>query len=206
MALHYHTIHEGDLPSNLSLTGDIAVDTETMGLNFVKDRLCLVQLCDEVQNIHLVQISKGQKDAPNLQKLLEDSNREIIFHYARFDMMMLQHWLGINIQNVFCTKIASKIARSYTDSHGLKSLIRELTGINISKQMQSSDWGEDKLTSEQKEYAINDVIFLHGIRDKLISKLLREDNLELVHKIIEFLPVRVQLDLMGLENLDIFSH
>lgn len=198
-------LFENDLPDNFRLQGDIAVDTEAMGLNIRRDRLCLVQICDENGKTVLVQPNQNY-DAPNLKKLLNDTNRQKIFHFARFDVAILNHYLNIDIQNIFCTKIASKIARTYTDSHGLKELCRELLTVQISKQQQSSNWGNNHLTIEQQEYAAKDVIYLHDIRQILINMLTRENRLELALDAIEYLPTRVRLDLAGWENNDIFAH
>ena len=199
-------LFKNDLPDNLLIEGDIAIDTEAMGLSYKRDRLCAIQIADTQDNAYIIQISKGQKLAPNLKKLLENKETVKIFHFARFDIAMLYQYLNIKVENIFCTKIASKIARTYTDSHGLKELCRELLGIQLSKQQQSSDWGSDTLTIEQQIYSANDVIYLHKIKDKLSEMLIREDRLELAKNCFGFIYNRVQLDLAGWESIDIFSH
>lgn len=199
-------LFKNDLPDNLLIEGDIAIDTEAMGLSYKRDRLCAIQIADTQDNAYIIQISKGQKLAPNLRKLLETKETVKIFHFARFDIAMLYQYLNIKVENIFCTKIASKIARTYTDSHGLKELCRELLGIQLSKQQQSSDWGAESLSIEQQIYSANDVIYLHKIKDKLSEMLIREDRLELAKNCFNFIHNRVQLDLAGWESIDIFSH
>lgn len=199
-------LFKNDLPDNLLIEGDIAIDTEAMGLSYKRDRLCAIQIADTQDNAYIIQISKGQKLAPNLKKLLETKETVKIFHFARFDIAMLYQYLNIKVENIFCTKIASKIARTYTDSHGLKELCRELLGIQLSKQQQSSDWGAESLSIEQQIYSANDVIYLHKIKDKLSEMLIREDRLELTKNCFNFIHNRVQLDLAGWESIDIFSH
>ncbi len=205
MAIYFH---EGDLPNSITLDGDLAVDTETMGLLVTqRDRLCLVQLSDGRGDAHLVQIQSNREgDSPNVKALLQDESRQKIFHYARFDMLALQQHLDISFHNVFCTKIASKLVRTYTDRHGLKDLCKELLSIEISKQQQCSDWGGDTLTPEQQEYAASDVLYLHRLRDKLKAMLHREQRLDLADACFRFLPTRIELDALGLQDHDIFSH
>ena len=199
-------VHQNDLPDDLQLEGDIAVDSETMGLKPGRDRLCVVQLSDGNGDAHLVQFDKDSYDAPNLKALLTDPKRVKIFHYARFDMAVIKHCLGIDITPVYCTKIASRIARTYTDSHGLKDLCEELLKQKISKKQQSSNWGAKKLTNEQIKYAAGDVLYLHEIRAKLQEMLEKEGRTALVQSCIDFLPARVELDLAGWEEVDIFHH
>jgi ribonuclease D len=195
-----------DLPDNLVVAGDIAIDTETIGLNIQRDRLCLVQLTNGDGNVYLVQFSQNNYNAPNLKKLLLQPDSTKIFHYARFDLASIKHWLGVDVRNIFCTKIASKIARTYTDYHGLKDLCRELLGVQISKQQQSSYWGAQVLSKDQEEYAANDVIYLHRLRQVLITMLESEQRLTLAQQSFEFLPTRVALDLQGWLDIDIFAH
>lgn len=190
----------------MDLEGDIAIDTEAMGLNFHRDRLCTVQFCDAKQQSYIVQFENGKYNAPNLAKLLTDPNRVKIFHFARFDVAIIKHYLGIDINNIFCTKIASRLIRTYTDSHGLKELCRELLGIQLSKQHQSSDWGTTIFSKEQQEYAISDVIYLHKLRNILTDMLVRENRIDMAKKLFAFLPTRTELDLMGWEEVDIFAH
>ena len=200
------TLHQGDLGNEVKFTGSVAIDTETMGLNPNRDRLCLVQLSSGDGNAHLVQISKGQKSAPNLKKLLEDQNVIKIFHYARFDVAVLKKYLNADVTPSYCTKIASKLVRTYTDRHGLKDLTRELLGVDMSKQQQSSNWGADELSSAQLEYAASDVYYLHKMMDKLDQMLATSGRTELAQKCFDFIPTRCALDLQGWENTDIFAH
>ena len=197
---------QSDLPQDFILEGDIAIDTEAMGLQIKRDKLCVVQLCDAKGKIALVQFINNDYCAPNLKKLLLDKTRVKIFHFARFDLAILEHYLGITLQNIFCTKIASRLVRTYTDSHGLKDICRELLGIQLSKQQQSSDWGTQILSKDQQEYAARDVIYLHDLRDKFTTMLIRENRLELAQKLFDFLPVRASLDLAGWPETDIFAH
>ncbi len=199
-------IHKGDLPQGLELVGDIAVDTETMGLDPLRDPLCLVQLADESGRAHLVQLDRTHYAAPNLKALLADSARVKIFHYARFDLAMIKHYLDVWAEPVYCTKIASKLARTYTDRHGLKELCRELLSVDLSKQQQSSDWGAVDLSPAQKNYAASDVLYLHRCRDKLETMLVRENRAHLAHASFQFLKTRVALDLLGWDKDDIFAH
>jgi ribonuclease D len=199
-------LHKGDLPASVKFNGDLAVDTEAMGLNNLRDRLCLVQISDGKGDEHLVQIALGQKKAPNLTKLLADPKRVKIFHFARFDLAIMYHYLGVMAAPVYCTKIASRLTRTYTDRHGFKDICRELLGQEVSKQQQSSDWGADTLTPEQQEYAASDVRHLHRLRDKLDMMLAREDRTELAKECFNFLPTRARLDLEGWPEQDIFAH
>ncbi len=200
-------IHKGDLPNNLEFSPIVAIDTETMGLTFDRDRLCVVQVSFGDKNAHLVQVG-GELgyEAKNLKKLLKDGKILKIFHYARFDVAVLKRYLGIMCKSIYCTKIASKLARTYTDRHGLKELCKEILNIEISKQQQSSDWGKSMLSKSQINYAANDVLYLHEIREKLDDILEREDRLKLAYTIFKFIPTRVSLDLLGWNNNDIFSH
>ena len=199
-------LYKNDLPNDLCLSGDLAIDTETMGLDFHRDRLCVMQLCNGVDNTVLVQFDGLDYSAPNLKKLLLSKNTSKIFHYARFDVAVIKKYLKIDISNIFCTKIASKLVRTYTDHHGLKDLCRELLGISLSKQQQSSHWGATELTLEQQEYAARDVIYLHNLRKILIERLVELDRKDLAYEIFKFLPARAKLDLIGWNNIDIFSH
>ncbi|MBM5782862.1 MAG: ribonuclease D [Pelagibacterales bacterium] len=198
-------LHKNDLPSNVHFTNSIAIDCETMGLNITRDRLCVVQISAGDGNAHLVQFEAGKYDAPNLRKVLSDNNIQKIFHFARFDLAALQFYLKVNVQNVYCTKIASKLVRTYTDSHGLKALCEELLGIEISKKQQSSYWGNSEITDKQIEYAASDVLHLHKLKTKLDEMLKRENRFEDFVRCIEFLPTRAKLDLIGFGG-DIFSH
>ena len=198
-------LYKNDLDDGIVFKGNVAIDTEAMGLDPARDRLCLIQIFDGETDCHMVQFENSNTESPNLIKLLNDENIQKIFHYARFDMAALKHALKINVNNVYCTKIASKIARTYTNNHGLKDLCKELLGVEISKKQQSSDWGNSNLSKEQIAYAANDVIYLHQIKDKLDEMLVREDRQLLVDACLSFLPTRVDLDLRGWEN-DIFSH
>lgn len=204
MTIH---LHQGDLPEGLDLGTVVAIDTETMGLDPRRDRLCLVQLSAGDGNAHLVQIAKGQRKAPRLCALLADSNVEKLFHFARFDVAALYNAFGVVTAPVFCTKIASKMIRTFTDRHGLKHLLHEVAGVDISKQQQTSDWGAPKLSDAQKEYAASDVLYLHRLKAGLVPRLEREGRLALAQACFDFLPARAQLDLMGwAEPNDIFHH
>ena len=198
-------LYKNDLDDGIFFKGDVAIDTEAMGLDPARDRLCLIQIFDGETDCHMVQFENSNTESPNLIKLLNDENIQKIFHYARFDMAALKHALKIDVKNVYCTKIASKIARTYTNNHGLKDLCKELLGVEISKKQQSSDWGNSNLSKDQITYAANDVIYLHQIKNKLDEMLVREDRRLLVDACLSFLPTRVDLDLRGWEN-DIFSH
>ncbi|MCW8914976.1 MAG: ribonuclease D [Magnetovibrio sp.] len=199
-------LHKNDLPDGLVFQDAIAVDCEAMGLSHVRDRLCLVQLSGGDGVCHLVQIEIGQTEAPNLKRLFEDKAIVKIFHFARFDVMSLKHNLGIHTSPVFCTKIASKLVRTYTDHHGYKHVCRELAGVDISKEQQSSDWGQDELTEEQLVYAATDVLYLHEVRAKLIEMLAREGRTDLAQKCFDFLHTRTDLDILGWAEHDIFAH
>jgi len=199
-------LYKNDLPDNITFSNIIAIDTEAMGLNPARDRLCLIQLYDGEGDCHLVQFDGFDYNSPNLQKILIDKSKIKIFHYARFDMAAIKYALGINLENIYCTKIASKIARTYTNSHGLKDICKELLDIEISKKKQSSDWGNISLSKEQVAYAANDVLHLHNIRIKLNEILEREKRFELVNACFSFLPTRVELDLKGWVDKDVFSH
>ena len=198
-------LYKNDLDDGIIFKRNVAIDTEAMGLDPARDRLCLIQIFDGETDCHMVQFENSNTDSPNLIKLLNDEKIEKIFHYARFDMAALKHALKIDVKNVYCTKIASKIARTYTNNHGLKDLCKELLGVEISKKQQSSDWGISNLSKEQIAYAANDVIYLLQIKNKLDEMLVRENRQLLVDSCLSFLPTRVELDLRGWEN-DIFSH
>jgi len=199
-------IHKNDLPNNLSLGKIIAIDTETMGLDYKRDPLCLVQMSSGNEEVHLIQINRKTFKADNLKKILEDNNIKKIFQFARFDLAVLNYYLKAEINNVYCTKIASKIGRTYTDKHGLKDLCKELLNIELSKQMQSSDWGAETLTEQQVNYAASDVLYLHKIKVELDKILIREKRIELAEHCFNFLKHRVTLDLAGWNNQDIFAH
>lgn len=199
------TLHKGDLPANLDLGTLVAVDTEAMGLKPGRDALCVVQLSAGDGSAHLVQLERAF-DCPNLKALLADPDVLKIFHFARFDVAMMKKWLGVDCAPVWCTKIASKLARTYTDQHGLKHVAKEVAGVDISKAQQSSDWGREELSPAQMEYAASDVLHLHAIREGLVEMLEREGRLELAQACFDFLPARAALDLAGWEDTDIFSH
>lgn len=188
------------------MSGDIAVDTEAMGLNNKRDRLCVVQVSDGGGDVHLVQFDKDSYAAPNLKKLLSDTSRVKIFHFARFDLSIMRQYLGLRLSNIYCTRTASRLARTYTDKHGYKDICKELLGADISKQQQSSDWGAASLSQEQVDYAASDVLHLHKLRAKLDEMLVREGRDELAQSCFQFLPWRAELDLAGWENDDIFAH
>ena len=199
-------VHEGDLP-DLSAYGDsVAIDTEALGLNPHRDRLCVVQLSPGDGTADVVRISQHQRSAPNIVRLLTDPAILKIFHYARFDVGLLRHTFGVEIRPIWCTKIASRLVRTYTDRHGLKDLARELVCVDLSKQQQSSDWGADKLSDAQVEYAASDVLYLHAIKAELEKRLERERRLALAQACFHFLPTRADLDLLGWAEEDIFSH
>lgn len=204
MSIH---LYKGDLPEGLNLGVVVAIDTETMGLDPRRDRLCLVQLSSGDGNAYLVQIAKGQTRAPNLERLLTDPAVTKLFHYGRFDIAALKAAFGIVTAPVWCTKIASKLVRTFTDRHGLKYLLVDLAGVDISKQQQTSDWGATTLTDAQKEYAASDVLYLHKLKAELEIRLVREGRLDLAQQCFAFLPARAELDLMGWdEPNDIFHH
>ena len=199
-------LHRGDLPNLDAYKGAVAIDTETMGLSPHRDRLCVVQLSPGDGSADVVQIAAGQTKAPNIERLLADSSIVKIFHYGRFDIGMMAKAFGVMAQPVYCTKIASRLARTYTDKHGLKDLTREVLGVDLSKQQQLSDWGADSLTDAQVSYAATDVLYLHALRERLDAMLAREGRAELAAACFRFLPERVRLDLAGWAAEDIFSH
>ena len=199
-------LHRGDLPDLSRYTDSVAIDTETMGLNPHRDRLCVVQLSNGDGTADVVQIPLGHTEAPNLMRLLADPSVTKIFHFARFDLTALNKTFGVMPQPVYCTKIASRLTRTYTDRHGLKDLVREVLGIDLSKQQQSSDWGAQNLTDAQLAYAASDVLHLHALRERLDAMLAREGRTALARACFEFLPVRAMLDLSGWEDEDIFAH
>jgi ribonuclease D len=199
-------LHRGDLPDLAAYKGAVAIDTETMGLDPARDRLCVVQLSPGDGSADVVQIAPGQTHAPNIERLLADPARLKIFHYARFDLGMLAMAFGVMAQPVYCTKIASRLTRTYTDKHGLKDLTRELLGVDLSKQQQSSDWGAESLSDAQVSYAASDVLYLHALKEKLDAMLAREGRSELAAACFGFLPDRARLDLAGWAAEDIFSH
>lgn len=199
-------LHKNDLPADVKFTKSIAVDSETMGLNIIRDRLCLIQISDGNGDAHLVQFEQGKYDAPNLRKILADEKIEKIFHFARFDLAALQYYLKVEVKNIYCTKIASKLVRTYTDAHGLKSLCDELLGIDLSKKQQSSDWGNAEITEKQLDYAASDVLHLHRLQEKLDVMMAREDRTAIFQACLKFLPTRVKLDLLCFGSGDIFSH
>jgi ribonuclease D len=199
-------LHRGDLPAEVSFGSVVAIDTETMGLNPHRDRLCLVQLSGGDGNAHLVQMPKGPHNAPRLAALLADPKVLKLFHFGRFDIAVLEHALGVRCEPVWCTKIAAKLTRTFTDRFGLKDLCRDLLGVEISKQQQSSDWGADTLSEEQLNYAASDVLHLHALKAKLDALLDREGRTELAQAAFTFLPARARLDLAGWPGEDIFAH
>jgi ribonuclease D len=203
MTIHFH---RGDLPDSYVASPLVAVDTETMGLQPHRDRLCVVQLSNGDGSAHVVQIVAGQTSAPNLQRLLADAKVTKLFHFARFDLAALSRHLGVMAGPVYCTKIASRLVRTYTDRHGLKDLLRELLAIEISKQQQSSDWGAETLSEAQLAYAASDVLHLHGLKAKLDEMLRREGRMALAEACFAFLPHRAALDLEGWPEIDIFAH
>ncbi|MCR9114001.1 MAG: ribonuclease D [Rhodobacteraceae bacterium] len=199
-------LYQNDLPDGLDLGPIVAIDCETMGLNPMRDRLCVVQLSGGDGNAHIVQVAQGQTSAPNLQALLTDATVLKLFHFGRFDIAAMYHAFGALAAPVYCTKIASKLVRTYTDRHGLKNLLQELIDVDISKQQQSSDWGATRLTEAQLEYAASDVLYLHRLREVLNERLEREGRMDLAESCFGFLPTRARLDLAGWPELDIFSH
>jgi ribonuclease D len=201
------TLYQNDLPDGLNLGPVVAIDTETMGLNPMRDRLCLVQLSSGDGNAHLVQIAKGQKSAPNLVRLLTDPAVIKLFHFGRFDIAAMKQAFGVTTAPVWCTKIAAKLVRTFTDRHGLKYLLNELVGVDVSKQQQTSDWGSVTLSDAQKDYAASDVLYLHKLMAALEAILIREDRLDLAQRCFDFLPTRAELDLLGWEEPnDLFHH
>ena len=202
---HIHLYHD-DLPATLDLGDSIAIDTETMGLNPHRDRLCLVQISSGDGQAHLVKIGHPKKPAPRLAALLADDKVEKLFHFARFDLAALSHGIGDVNGPIYCTKIASKLCRTYTDRHGLSELVREILSVELSKQQQSSDWGAAELTPEQLKYAASDVLYLHGLKAALDDRLIRENRMDFAQSCFAFLKTRAAMDLTGFENTDIFSH
>ena len=203
MTIHQH---DGDLPDGLDLGPEVAIDSETMGLRLGRDPLCVVQLSSGNGDSHIVRFRRPAYDAPNIKRLLTDPAVLKIFHFGRFDIAMFALHLGVTTAPVYCTKIASKLARTYTDRHGLKDVVRELMGVDMSKAQQSSDWGAERLSPEQLAYAASDVAYLHGLRTRLDAMLEREGRMELARACFEFLPWRAKLDVAGWEDVDIFAH
>ncbi|MBV9860451.1 MAG: ribonuclease D [Alphaproteobacteria bacterium] len=201
-----HCLYRDDLPEGLDLGAVVAIDTETMGLNPFRDRLCLIQLSAGDGNAHLVQLGAGRYEAPRLKRLLTDPEVTKLFHFARFDIAVLYRYLGAMPRPLYCTKIASRLARTFTDRHGLRDLCKDVLGVELSKQQQSSDWGADSLSEEQMRYAASDVLHLHALRDRLDEMLAREGRQALARACFEFLPWRAQLDLEGWAAQDIFAH
>jgi len=199
-------LYQNDLPDDLDLGPIVAIDCETMGLHPHRDRLCVVQLSGGDGNAHLVQVAKGQTTAPNLCRILADPDVLKLFHFGRFDIAAMQNAFGTVTAPVYCTKIASRLIRTYTDRHGLKNLLQELLSVDVSKQQQSSDWGADELTKAQIDYAASDVLYLHRLRDALNIRLEREDRMEIAQACFDFLPMRANLDLVGWPETDIFAH
>ncbi|MBL6939649.1 MAG: ribonuclease D [Alphaproteobacteria bacterium] len=199
-------LHKGDLPDGLDLGPLVAIDSETLGLNYFRDRLCLVQLSAGDNVCHAVQFAPGEYAAPNLKTLLTDPTVTKLFHFARFDVAMFRRYVGVRTAPIYCTKIASKLVRTYTDKHGLKDLVRELLGVDLSKEQQSSDWGAPELTEKQLAYAANDVAYLHRLKEVLDAMLAREHRTELAKACFDFLPSRSELDLAGWAEEDIFAH
>lgn len=203
MTIH---IHHGDLPEEIVFEGSVAVDSETLGLNPHRDRLCLVQLSAGDGNAHLVKFAPGEYAAPNLKRLMRNDRVLKIFHFARFDVAVFMKWLGVETGPVYCTKIASKLARTYTDRHGLKDVVRELAGVELSKQQQSSDWAAEELSEAQQVYAASDVLYLHQVKERLDAMLHRENRMALADAAFTFLPTRARLDLLGWPEVDLFAH
>lgn len=199
-------LYQNDLPDDLDLGPTVAIDCETMGLNPMRDRLCVVQMSGGDGNAHLVQVAKGQTEAPNLCKMLADPKVLKLFHFGRFDIAAMQNAFGTVTAPVYCTKIASRLIRTYTDRHGLKNLLQELLGVDVSKQQQSSDWGAAELSTAQIEYAASDVLYLHRLRIELNKRLEREGRMEIAQACFDFLPMRANLDLEGWPETDIFAH
>ncbi len=200
------TLHHGDLPADVSFGATVAIDTETMGLNPHRDRLCLVQLSGGDGNAHLVKMARGPYKAPRLAALLADPKTLKLFHFGRFDIAVLEHALGVKCEPVYCTKIAAKLTRTFTDRYGLKNLCQELLNVDLSKQQQTSDWGAETLTDEQMTYAASDVLYLHALKAKLDALLEREGRMELAQAAFRFLPTRARLDIAGWPEIDIFAH
>ena len=203
MAIH---LYQDDIPTELNFGDSIAIDTETQGLLLQRDRLCLIQLSDGNGDAHLVQFKAHQYDAPNLKEVLSDPKSTKIFHFARFDIAAIEAYLGITCSPVFCTRIASRLTRTYTEKHGLKDICAELLDIEISKQQQQSDWANTELTKEQQQYAASDVLYLHKLMEILNNRLIRESRIEMAQACFDFLPFQAKLDLEGWGNVDIFAH
>ncbi len=203
MTVHFH---KNDLPAGIDFGKSVAVDTETQGLSLVRDKLCLVQLSAGDDEAHIVQVNRDTFDCPNLKALLANQDITKIFHFARFDVAVIKRDLGVDCTPVFCTKIASGLVRTYTDRHGLKDLCRELIGVELSKQQQSSDWASDELSEAQLNYAASDVLYLHQLKNVLTGRLLRENRLDIAQACFDFLPTRAALDLAGWGEIDIFAH
>lgn len=199
-------LYKGDLPPGLDFGKSVAVDTETLGLVPRRDKLCLVQLSAGDGNAHLVQLDRSSYDAPNLKALFADPAVTKIFHYARFDVAVIKHYLGVDVGPLYCTKIASKLTRTYTDRHGLKDLVKELLGIELNKQQQSSDWGAHMLSDPQKQYAAQDVLYLHELKSRLDQMLAREGREDVARACFDFIPTRAALDLSGWTEEDVFAH
>jgi ribonuclease D len=199
-------LHRGDLPADFEAGASIAIDTETMGLRPARDKLCVVQISTGDANAHIIQMDRGTYAAPRLKALLADAKVKKLFHFARFDIATLKLHLGVDTQNIYCTKIASRLTRTYTDRHGLKDLVRELLGIELDKQQQSSDWGAHVLTEQQKKYAGQDVLYLHELKARLDQMLEREGRTQIAQACFDFLPTRAALDLMGWPEEDVFAH
>ncbi len=200
------TLHHGDLPADVTFGATVAIDTETMGLNPHRDRLCLVQLSGGDGNAHLVKMARGPYKAPRLAALLADPKTLKLFHFGRFDIAVLEHALDVRCEPVYCTKIAAKLTRTFTDRYGLKNLCQELLNVDLSKQQQTSDWGAETLTDEQMTYAASDVLYLHALKSKLDALLEREGRMELAQAAFRFLPTRARLDIAGWPEIDIFAH
>jgi ribonuclease D len=198
-------LYQNDIPADLQLGNSIAIDTETTGLNLKRDRLCVMQISSGDGNAHLVQFVKNNYQASNLKKLLNDENIQKIFHFARFDVAVIKKHLEIDIKNIYCTKIASKLVRTYSDAHGLKALCKELIGIDLSKEQQSSDWASQTISEDQIKYAASDVLYLHRLKENLDEMLKREERLEVANQCFKFLQTRAALDLLGFEG-NIFAH
>jgi len=200
------TLHRDDIPANLSFGDCVAVDTESMGLNWERDRLCLVQLSDGNGDAHLVQLAAGKYEAPNLKKLMSNPKVMKLFHFARADLATLKYHLGVMPKPVYCTKIASVLVRTFTDRHSLKDLTKELISLDLSKEQQTSDWGTAELTQDQMNYAASDVLHLHKLKARLDAMLAREGRTELARQVMDFLPIRAELDIEGWKDVDVFSH
>ena len=199
-------LYKNDLPADIKFNGSVAIDTETMGLAIKRDRLCLVQMCSEDGQTFLIKIQKNKQEAENLKKLLTDESVLKIFHYARFDVAILNYTFGINVHPIYCTKVASKLARTYTDKHGLKNLCKDILGIELSKHEQSSDWGQDELSAEQLKYAEGDVLYLHKLREILNGMLIREGKMELANKCFEAISTITDLEIAGIVPEELFQH